>query len=236
MTEGAEEAGARTLTGIGLLDGLDPAVITAVERRCHWRLYKRQEPIIDRDSENRDAYFVVSGAVRIVNYSASGREVSFDDIKSGGYFGEMTAIDGEPRSAAVVALTDTLVASIAPEPFVELVTTHPTAAHNLMIRLTQMVRQSTERIMDLSTLGANNRIHAEILRQAKTLPGADNQAVIRPIPVHSDIASRVSTTRETVARVLGDLTRKEIVKREGKALIISDVARLIDMVEQFEGA
>ena len=62
-----------------------------------------------------------------------------------------------------------------------------------------------------------------------------NRAVIRPIPVHADLAGRVSTTRETVARVLNDLARKRIVQRESGGLAILDVRRLSAMVEEFRG-
>lgn len=74
-----------------------------------------------------------------------------------------------------------------------------------MRELARLLRQSTDRIMDLSTLGANNRVHAELLRLARSDAGDGRRATISPIPSHSEIASRVSTTRETVARALGDL-------------------------------
>jgi CRP-like cAMP-binding protein len=89
--------------------------------------------------------------------------------------------------------------------------------------------------MDLSTLGANNRVHAELLRLAGSNIQDDNTARISPIPIHGDIASRVSTTRETVARVFSDLTREGTLKRDRDALIILDVEKLNDIVEQVRG-
>ena len=90
--------------------------------------------------------------------------------------------------------------------------------------------------MDLSTLGANNRVYAEILRLARPNMHGDNKAKIKPIPIHGDIASRVSTTRETVARVFGDLTRQGVLKRKRDAIIVFDIAQLERMVEEFRGA
>ena len=225
-----------TLDGIQLLKGLAPAEIRAVEKACAWRDYPADEQIFDRQTESRDIYFVVSGRVRIVNFSASGREVSFDDIDAGGYFGELGAIDGEPRSASVVAVEGTTVASLASGPFMDLVVKHPRVAIALMKRLAHIVRASTERIMDLSTLGAHNRVYAELLRLAREASGAEAQrATIKPIPTHSDIASRVSTTRETVARVLGELQHSGLVRRERSALVVSNMERLAEMVEDFRG-
>lgn len=222
-----------TLAGIDIFGDLEPAEITRLERRCSWRRYKRQEVIIDRQEDSRDVYFITAGKVRIVNYSLSGREVTFDDFGAGDYFGELAALDSRPRSANVVATEDTTVATLTHETFKQLLLEHPRVALRIMVHMAQIVRNGTERIMDLSTLGANNRVYAELLRLAKDGMRDDNTAVIRPIPIHGDIASRVSTTRETVARVLGDLSRTELVRREGNRLIILDVDRLTEMVEEF---
>jgi CRP-like cAMP-binding protein len=59
--------------------------------------------------------------------------------------------------------------------------------------------------------------------------------VIEPIPIHSDIASRASTTRETVARVLGDLARQGILERTRDGLVIRDLRRLDDLVNDIRG-
>lgn len=227
-------ASSASLAGSTLLAELSEPSRRALERRCRWQRYPTGEQIIDRHSDSRDIYFVVEGSVRVVNYSLAGREVTFDELPAGGHFGELAAIDGAPRSAAVVALQPTLVAAMPASVFAELLAQESGFAVRVMRDLTRIIRASTERIMDLSTLGAHNRVYAEILRLARPNERGDNTAVIRPIPVHGDIASRVSTTRETVARVFGALTRVKILKRDNNALLVSDVARPADMVEQFK--
>ena len=202
-----------TLRGIELYSDLTDAELAEVEKLCSWKKFSAQEQIIDRHSETRDVYFIVQGRVRVVNYSLSGREVTLDDFLAGSPFGELATIDGEPRSASVMALEPSLLASLPHEHFVRTIREYPRAVTRLMKHLTKMVRASTDRIMDLSTLGANNRVHAELLRQARDHMDGENSAVISPIPVHGDMASRVSTTRETVARVMNDLARKGIVER-----------------------
>lgn len=231
MADGDKES----LAEIGLLKGLDDDTLEALEKRCRWRRYTTNELIIDSDGDTRDVYFVVSGRVRIVNHSLAGREISFAEVEPGGHFGDLSAIDGMPRSASVVALASTLVASLSPEAFIDLLKTHPDSAITVIRDLAKIVRDSTERIMDLSTLGANNRVYAEILRLARPNMRGDNEAVIQPIPIHGDIASRVSTTRETVARVFGDLTRQDILKRMDDSIVVLDMRQLEDMVEEFRG-
>jgi len=223
------------LTDIQLLSELSPDEFEVVEKSCRWKTYSASEQIIDQHSDSRDIFFVAEGRVRVVNYSLSGREITFDDLDAGSHFGELAAIDGLPRSASVMALTEVRIASLSAEQFHTIMLDHPTIALKLMKHLAHLVRTSTSRIMELSTLGANNRIHADLLRMSRKVTEDDMTAIIAPIPVHSDVASRVSTTRETVARVMNDLARKGIVERQKEALLVKDLERLEDMVEDVRG-
>ena len=234
-TDMTAEQQQRSLSDITIFDDLTAEELRAVEARCRWRNYAPHEQIIDFQDDSKDVFFVTRGTVRVVNYSISGREVAFDDIQAGHIFGELAALDGERRSANVVAITPTTVASMSPQAFQEMLCTHPRVAIKLMQRLARIIRISVERIMDLSTLGANNRVYAEILRLAKLGHIEDGRSTISPVPIHGEIASRVSTTRETVARVMSDLSRKGLVKRKGSALEIADITMLQDMVEEFRG-
>jgi len=224
-----------SLSGVVLLSDLSESELEKLEQQCSWRHYSSQEQIIDRQSETTDIFFIAEGRVRIVNYSLSGREITFDELNQGEHFGELAAIDGQPRSASVMAMNNCQVASLSQDRFRAIVEEHPKMALRLMEDLAGMVRSSTERIMDLSTLAANNRVQAEVLRQAREFSEDDICAIIKPIPVHGDIASRVSTTRETVARVMNDLARQGIVERRKDALVIENIEQLSEMVEEVRG-
>jgi len=229
------EAERSLLSGVHLLCDLDRDERTAVERMCRYKRFSAQEQIIDRDSITTDVFFVVRGRVRVVNYSVAGREITFDDVLEGGYFGELAALDGQPRSASVMALEDSLIVALPRRVFLDVLAQYPKTALRAMMRLATIVRHSNDRIMDLSTLAANNRVQAEVLRQARDNMVDENAARIEPIPIHSDIASRVSTTRETVARVLNDLARRGVVERTKNALLLNDVDSLQAMVDEVRG-
>lgn len=223
------------LSQFELFRDLETVEMSRIEQICRYRRFAADEHVIDRDSAPGDVYFVVRGRVRIVNYSVSGREITFDELAAGSYFGELSALDGAPRSANVIALEDTLILGLTRSAFLDLVAANPAVAAKVMRRLVTIVRSANERIMDLSTLAAQNRVQAELLRQAQGGEQRANAAIIEPIPVHSDIASRVSTTRETVARVMNDLARKGIVERRKGTLVIHDVRRLQSLVEHVRG-
>lgn len=228
-----EETG--LLSSVSLLGELSAERLTAVEQACRYKRFAAQEQIVDRDSATTDVFFVVRGSVRVVNYSILGREIAFDEVTEGNYFGELSALDGQPRSASVMALEDTLILALPRSLFLNLLSEHPDIALQVMMRLAKIVRTADERIMDLSTLAAHNRVHAELLRQARSHIVDGGSARIEPVPVHSDIASRVSTTRETVARVLNDLARRGIVERTKDALLIHDLDQLRNMVQEVRG-
>lgn len=218
-----------------LLRMLDAESLRAIERAGSCRRYRPLEHIIDRDSRTTDVFFIIRGQARILNYSVTGREIAFDDLEAGDYFGEMAALDNGPRSANVMAVAESLVLALPQRAFLQILEEHPPVALQVMNRLARIVRLADERIMDLSTLAAHNRVQAELLRQVRDHCDHANRGRICPIPIHSEIASRVSTTRETVARVLNDLARRGIVERTKQALIIHDIATLQTIVEEVRG-
>ena len=222
---------AETLDGIEVLRAMAPQARQALAGRCRWHRYGSGQPIVRHLDDTRDVCFVVEGRVRATSYSLAGKEVSYRDIGAGDMFGEFAAIDGEPRSADVVALSDCLVATIPDRVFWALLERHPEVVAATLKQLTSQIRVLTERVFEFSTLAVNNRIHAELLRLARGHEGNDNSARIEPAPTHAELASRISTHREAVTRELNALARTGLVERNGNALRITDVAELSRMVE-----
>ena len=185
------DRGAEDIAGISLLADLGESEQKAFAQQCRWRYYGAGEQIIDRQDETTDIYFVVSGLGRIVNYSLSGREVTFDDLTAGSHFGELSALDGQPRSASVMSLESSLIAALPQDRFNKLLQSNPEISFRVLRALAGIIRNSTDRIMDLSTLAANNRVQADLMRQARHGWIGATKAESRPIPGHGDITSRV---------------------------------------------
>ena len=102
------------LRRIALFEGLADAELEALAHQCAWRNVEADQPIISRDAHDRSVYFVVSGRVRATMYSRAGKQVTFSEQGAGEFLGELSAIDGEPRTLDVIALESTLVASMTP--------------------------------------------------------------------------------------------------------------------------
>ena len=223
------------LSVVGILAGLDEDALADVERHINRRSFCAGAQIIEPESDSSDVYLILSGRVRIVNYSLSGREITLEEIGAGGCVGQLSAIDGQPRSACVFAVTDTVVGTLSPTNFETVVKSHPSVGWNVIRELARIVRTSTRRIVDVSTLGANERVIAEIMRRAQQVADANGFAKLSPVPVHSEIAGRVSTSRETVARVMGNLARRGLVTKDDDGLIVQDVRRLEEFLSQAIG-
>lgn len=193
------------------------------------------KPLLLRAEQQGDLFLLVSGRVRVTTYSANGRQVTFRDSEAGEHFGDIAAIDGGPRSADVVTLEPSVVASLDRAAFMTLLHDEPLVAQRVMLRLVSLVRQLSERVIDLSTLGVQNRLHAELLRLARTAGIVGNQARLDPAPKHAALASQISTNREQVTRELNVLVRNCVLRKDDKALLVADVARLELMVSQVRG-
>ena len=218
------------LRGVSLLAGLEIEALEAIAQQSKWRRCVAGQRVISRDAQDQDVYLIVSGKVRITAFSAAGRQVTYRDIGAGDWFGDLSAIDGRSRSADVDALEDTLLASITPAVFKRLIHEHPVVCDRVIDRLVSLVRDLSDRIFDFSTMGVQERVHAELLRLAKQAAVQDNSARLDPAPKHSDIASRVGTYREQVTRELSGLVKQGLLRRDGHALVVSDIRRLESIV------
>ncbi len=234
------EPSALGLKRVRLLEGLPAAALEQLAQQCRWRRVPAGKNVISRAALDQDVYLIVSGGVRVTSYSASGRQVTFRDIPAGDWFGDFAAIDGLSRSADVVALEDTLVAAMTPTLFRALLHDYPAVCDRMLHRLVSSVRELTERVFDLSTLGVRNRVHAELLHLARQ-PGTEasaaaNTARIEPAPTHEEIANRISTDRSEVTRELSKLAKQGLIQRAGRALLIPDITRLEQMVAEVRQA
>lgn len=224
-----------TLARFMLFKALPTAELRALEQRCRFRRYARDTTIVDHQDNKTDVFFIIHGQVRVTLFSKGGREVAFRDLDAGELFGELSAIDGRPRAANVVALSECVLASMPDSALWDTMHGHQSVADAMLRRLASNVRALTERVFEFSTLAVRNRIHAELLRLARNSDKGTRPITIAPMLTHAELASRLSTHREAVTRELNDLVRLGVIVRNGNDLLIPDIdalGRLVAGVER----
>lgn len=224
-----------SLASIRILSSLGLAERTKIAKRVQGFSYRANHQIVSHNDHSNDVYLIVSGSVRVTFYALSGREVTFRDLGAGDLFGDIAAIDGNTRSATVVSLADTFVGTIPAAGFWEVINNYPEVAREVLTGLAFLVRRLSDRVVEFSTLGVNNRIHAELLRLAREHTQDDNQAEISPVPKHLEMANRVSTHREAVTRELNNLEQNGLIERSKSVLRVKDVSQLERMVRDVIG-
>lgn len=203
--------------------------------QCTTRRYAKGDQIVREMEQNNNMYFIDRGAVQVTLFSQDGREVSFATLEQGQNFGEISVIDGKPRSANVIALTETDMIIMPPKVFQQILHTHPAIAVKLLEQLSAMIRRLCERIFEYSTSDVKHRIYAELLRLGKHNIDLDGIVRISNPPTHAQLASRVSCHREAVSRELKSLEKEGILARKDRKLLILKIQILQAMVEQVMG-
>jgi CRP-like cAMP-binding protein len=210
-----------SLKGTRILGSLDTAEVAALNLRCHWRRLQPKEWLLHQGHIGTDAYFLTDGAMRIVINTPDGSEVILADLKAGDYFGEMPAIDGQPHSAGIVAISDATVACMPATVFRQVLHEHPEVIERVLRDFVSRMRSLHQRVRELHTMPVRERIYAELVRRSRANPIDESRGVVSPAPRHAELAARVGTRRETVARELKALERAGVFTRSGGTFVLT---------------
>lgn len=97
---------ADSLNAVDLFRGLPHEARSAIAARLRAVRYPAGQPVVTQSAAHNEVFFILSGTVRAAFHGAAGKDVQFRDQHAGEMFGELSAIDGRPRSAEVVALSN----------------------------------------------------------------------------------------------------------------------------------
>lgn len=217
---------------------LEPAPATLqreVARRIRTLRVLKGRTVVGVASTSTDVFHVAEGQLQVVLHSPLGREVSVRQLATGDIFGEMAALDGLPRSATVIAVTDARLHMMSAADFQACLNASPAAAMWLARRLGAEVRRLTERVFELSALNVQTRLHCELLRLVRHSAQADGSLVIDPAPTHAELANRIGTHREAVTRELRSLVDQKILRAQRRSMEFVDVSGLEDAVSRSLG-
>ncbi len=216
------------LKSVSLFYDLSDKELGYISSRMITKNFETGSLIFMENSEGEKCFFVSEGSVKVTRLSKDGKEVILAMLNKGEFFGEMALLDGESRSANVIALEKTEVLTLNRKDFLSVLEEYPQIAIQLLKEMAHRLRKSDRQIASLSLSDAEKRIALCILRFADEQGVIKNGEVNIPkIPIQQDIANMSGTSRETVSRALNLLEKEKFIRREGRELVIKNYKRFV---------
>ena len=206
------------LATVPLLSGLDATEVARFAELTRERSYPRGSVILFEDDPGDSLFIVRHGRVKVVLIGEDGREVILGLLGPGAHFGELSIIDGAPRSAHVIATEDSQLIVLRREDFRRRVNESPVVAWALLVELSRRLRRADEQIGSLVLLDVDGRIARLLLDAAAEAGGS----AIEKRLTHQTIAQMIGASRETVSRAMKDFQDAGLIHVERRRISIGD--------------
>ena len=210
------------LRRVSIFSDLQDSAATQILGRFQIRGFKKDGLIVAQDDPGDALFVLMEGRVKVVLYGENGREIILKLLNPGDFFGEMSILDGERRSANVLAMEQTTVCVLSRDDFIEHLRDNPDTAFNILSIMSRRLRHADQLIGNLTLLDVYARL-AQVLIDLANEENDERASGhwIQKRPTHQDLANMIGTSRETVSRALGEFQRRGLLQIEGKSLILN---------------
>ena len=217
------------LKGVELFSELNEEQLGMIANLVIVKNFNRDETVVlEGDDSVQALYLIATGSVQVYMTGIDGRETILSFLERGDFFGEMSLIDGEPRSASVRTVTDAKLLVIHRESFLSLLRKTPEIAMALMGELCKRLRKANRQIGSLWTMSVSGRVAGTLLnlmQERGVRIHTDNGNMVTVIhnrPTQQQLSDMSGTTRETVSRICSLLVRTNAIAMTGKDIVIFD--------------
>ena len=213
----------RTLRAGDFLARLDATELAEFERLGTRRRFPAGSTLFVEGDHAHEAFVLLAGAVKGSVGSFDGREIVLDVFEPRCLLGELSAIDGRPRSASLIALTPVEVLAVTAGSFNDFLDRHPSAMRLLLVDVIDRLRTRVRHQMEFGTGDALARVCARLSeisdRHGESIGGA---VVVRSPVSQSDLAAWTGLSREAVVKALRALRHLGWIRSEGRTITITE--------------
>ncbi len=190
-------------------------------RHCHEINVDKGEVIVSENTPGDALYVIVGGEVKVTMISNEGKEIILSTLQKGEFFGEMSLLDGSTRSANVISISSSSLLKLARADFLNHILPNPDIAAGILAVLSRRLRAANERIINLISLDAFDRLARYFQKEAaaKGRPLIDGSVVFDRLP-QSDIAATIGSSRETVTRMIKEMVELGYIAVSGRSIIL----------------
>ena len=223
-----ETAGVETLRRSPLFALVDDDALMRCAALFTERRFRRGETIFHQGDAGDSLHVIYAGAVKIVLPSPEGEEAAIiATLGPGEFFGELSLLDGAERSATAIAQDTTVTWVLRRDSFLTLFEEDPALRRALLLAIVAELRLLTHHVAELHFLDLPGRLARRVVRLVRQAqPGAAGEVRI-PWPYsQGELASMIGGTRQSVNRLLADLTAMGLIRLERDTLLVRDLEGL----------
>jgi CRP/FNR family transcriptional regulator, cyclic AMP receptor protein len=214
---------------VPFLNGLPEDTVRRAIDKANLRDYPPKQLILRENDWGGSVYFVLEGWVKICTYNTDGREIALNIAGKGEIVGEMAALEDAPHSSDVLSLTAVTMANIPTLDFINLIQSEALAGMQLAKLISQRLRQVNHRLI-IRESNSTSRLADTLLFLA------EKQGKIKGIGAeimnlsHQDLASFSGLTRQTVTRIINQMSAIGLITRTRDLILIPDLLLLKNII------
>ena len=182
------------------------------------RAYPRGTTIFTKDGSGAGLFAVCSGTVRIAVPSPDGRNAVFGLIEEGEIFGEIALLDGQPRTADAIAMTDCELMLIERRDFVGLLESQPEIALKLLELLCARLRKTSQQVEEVLFLDLPSRLAKQLLRLIGGAEGSGGDCKVSM--TQRELGEMIGMSRESTNKQLREWEERDWVRIERGGITI----------------
>ena len=220
-----------SLHNIPLFADLNTDELEQLAVLCRQRTVSKGNVIFYEDDPGTSCYMILAGKVKIVVNADDGREHILGVLQENDFFGEMSLIDGQPRSASAISVEDVTMITIQRDEFLKLLRSNPDISLKLLVALSHRLRVTDRNLESLAFLSAPGRVARLLLELGKENGEKTPEGTtFTHNMTRQELASLAGTSRETLTRVLMDYQDRGIIVLDKNRLTLKNEAKLREMM------
>jgi CRP/FNR family cyclic AMP-dependent transcriptional regulator len=133
------------IKNVSLFKSLQKNELKLLSTRFTTHEYKKGETVLRELEKSKALYVIVEGEVNVV-LETDEIEFVIDELRAGQFFGEMAMLDGKPRSADVVCMSDCRMLKLSGKDFYEILELNPSILRSLVLELCDRLRKANARL------------------------------------------------------------------------------------------
>jgi len=201
------------LKKVSLFDNLNDEQLEHVLRISHRKTFPAGTVLFHEKEMGLTFYVVLSGSIKLFTRSGSGEEKVLSLVSGGESFGELSLLDGRPRSASAQTLEKTTVLEIASEPFMSLLQAHFDITRGILAELCRRLRATNEHVNDLTFLDGRTRVLKNLIALANRTGKREGNLISIPMSLNYDeLAQMAGVSKPVLADVVRELETRGVLQ------------------------